>query len=184
MVADFLMTLTIPIKVLSDAGVGSWQLRVVYCRYSAVLFYTTMYISIILLGLISLDRYLKIVRPFGKGPLQRVRVAQALSAGVWVVMLALALPNTVLSNRMPLSPGPKFKCTSMKGAAGMSWHEGFTFFCMVRGVRRERGGESRRFALFPEFYVRCLSVFFFMGDIHKHMVALGQAVVSLEPDWT
>ncbi|MEQ2171872.1 hypothetical protein GOODEAATRI_015043 [Goodea atripinnis] len=45
--------------------VGFWQLRAFHCRYSAVLFYITMYISILLLGLISLDRYLKIVKPFG-----------------------------------------------------------------------------------------------------------------------
>lgn len=130
-VADFLMTLTIPIKVLSDAGIGSWHLRVIYCRYSAVLFYTTMYISIILLGLISLDRYLKIVRPFGQGALQRVRVGQVLSASVWVVMVSLALPNTILSNQMPKVPGEKLKCTSMKGPAGMLWHEGFNYFCQV-----------------------------------------------------
>ncbi|CAL8352903.1 unnamed protein product [Lota lota] len=130
-VADLLMTLTIPIKVLSDAGIGSWQLRVVYCRYSAVLFYTTMYISIILLGLISLDRYLKIVWPFSPGPLQHVRVGQILSGGVWVVMLSLALPNTILSNKMPQPPGENLKCTSMKGDAGMLWHEGFNYFCQV-----------------------------------------------------
>ncbi|CAL8362788.1 unnamed protein product [Merluccius merluccius] len=130
-VADFLMTLTIPIKVLSDAGIGSWQLRVVYCRYSAVLFYTTMYISIILLGLISLDRYLKIVRPFEQGPLQRVRVGQVLSAGVWALMLSLAMPNTILSDRMPKLPVGKLKCTSLKGPAGMLWHEGFNYFCQV-----------------------------------------------------
>uniref|UniRef100_A0AAY5L5J2 G-protein coupled receptors family 1 profile domain-containing protein n=1 Tax=Esox lucius TaxID=8010 RepID=A0AAY5L5J2_ESOLU len=100
-VADLLMTLTIPLKVLADSDVGSWRLRAFYCRYSAVLFYTTMYISILLLGLISLDRYMKIVRPFWKCPLQRVGVGQALSAGVWAVMVSLALPNTILSDRTP-----------------------------------------------------------------------------------
>lgn len=130
-VADFLMTLTIPVKVLSDAGLGSWQLRAFHCRYSAVLFYITMYISIILLGLISLDRYLKIVRPFGKCALQRVRVGQVLSAVVWVVMLSLALPNVILSNQPPRLSGGRVKCTSMKSKAGMLWHEGFNYFCQV-----------------------------------------------------
>lgn len=130
-VADFLMTLTIPVKVLSDAGLGPWQLRAFYCRYSAVLFYITMYISIILLGLISLDRYLKIVRPFGKCALQRVRVGQVLSAVVWVVMLSLALPNVILSDQPPRLSGGKVKCTSMKSKAGMLWHEGFNYFCQV-----------------------------------------------------
>lgn len=130
-VADLLMTLTIPLRVLSDAGVGSWHLRAFHCRYSAVLYYITMYISILLLGLISLDRYLKIVRPFGKGSLQRVRVGQVLSAAVWVVMLSLALPNVILSDQPPRVTGGKLKCTSMKSKAGLMWHEGFNYFCQV-----------------------------------------------------
>ncbi|XP_056139889.1 P2Y purinoceptor 13-like [Lampris incognitus] len=130
-VADLLMTLTIPVKVLSDAGVGSWRLRAFYCRYSAVLFYITMYISILLLGLISLDRYLKIVRPFGKCALQQVRVGQILSASVWVVMLSLALPNVILSDQTPQPSGGKLRCTSLKSNAGLLWHEGFNYFCQV-----------------------------------------------------
>lgn len=130
-VADLLMTLTIPMKVLTDAGVGSWRLRAFHCRYSAVLFYITMYISILLLGLISLDRYLKIVRPFGKCFLQRVRVGQVLSAAVWVVMLSLALPNVILSDQPPRVSGGRLSCTSMKSNAGLLWHEGFNYFCQV-----------------------------------------------------
>lgn len=130
-VADLLMTLTIPLRVLSDAGVGSWQLRAFHCRYSAVLFYITMYISILLLGLISLDRYLKIVRPFGKCPLQKVRVGQVLSAVVWVVMLSIALPNAILSDQLPKVSGGRLKCTSLKSRAGLIWHEGINYFCQV-----------------------------------------------------
>ncbi|XP_024911034.1 P2Y purinoceptor 13-like isoform X2 [Cynoglossus semilaevis] len=127
-VADFLMTLTIPLKVLSDTGVS---FRAFHCRYSAVLFYITMYISILLLGLISLDRYLKIVKPFGKCALQRVRVGQILSAAVWLVMLSLALPNVILSDQPPKISGGKLKCSSMKSQAGLMWHEGFNYFCQV-----------------------------------------------------
>lgn len=130
-VADLLMTLTIPVKILTDAGLVTWHLRAFHCRYSAVLFYITMYISIILLGLISLDRYLKIVRPFGKSALHRVRVSQTLSAGVWVVMLSLALPNVILSDQPPQLSGGRLKCTSMKSLAGREWHEGFNYFCQV-----------------------------------------------------
>lgn len=130
-VADFLMTLTIPVKILSDAGVGFPHTRVFYCRFSAVLFYVTMYISIILLGLISLDRYLKIVRPFGKSALQRVRVGQMISVGVWATILALALPNSILSSEPPQIKGQKLKCSSMKTKLGLYWHEGFNYFCQV-----------------------------------------------------
>lgn len=133
-VADLLMTVTIPLRVLTDAGVGSWYLRAFHCRYSAVLFYITMYISILLLGLISLDRYLKIVRPFGKCVLQKVRVGQIMSAAVWAVMLALALPNVILSDRPVQNSGGRLKCTSLKSNAGLLWHEGFNYFCQVRNV--------------------------------------------------
>ncbi|XP_055051871.2 P2Y purinoceptor 13 isoform X1 [Misgurnus anguillicaudatus] len=131
-VADLLMTLTLPVKVLTDAGLGSWHLRAFYCRYSAVLFYTTMYIGILLLGLISLDRYQKIVHPFGKSCLQKVRVGRVLCAVIWVVMLLLALPNVFLSNRVPQIPsGTLLRCTRMKGEVGLMWHEGFNYFCQV-----------------------------------------------------
>lgn len=124
--------LCLPVKVLTDAGVGSTPLRAFYCRYSAVLFYTTMYISILLLGLISLDRYLKIVRPFGKCSLQRVGVGQAVCAAVWVVMVSLALPNMILSNQEPrVSSSGKLKCSSMKNDLGLRWHEGFNYLCQV-----------------------------------------------------
>ncbi|XP_024863487.1 P2Y purinoceptor 13 isoform X2 [Kryptolebias marmoratus] len=125
------MTLTIPIKVLSDANGGSGDLRAFHCRYSGVLFYTTMYISILLLGLISLDRYLKIVKPFEKCPLQRVRVGQLLCAAVWVVMLSLALPNIILSNKPPKFSQNRIKCSSMKNKAGLRWHTGLNYFCQV-----------------------------------------------------
>uniref|UniRef100_A0A8C2WD06 Purinergic receptor P2Y13 n=1 Tax=Cyclopterus lumpus TaxID=8103 RepID=A0A8C2WD06_CYCLU len=118
-------------KFLRDAGVGSSRLSAFYCQYSAVLFYITMYISILLLGLISLDRYLKIVRPFGKCSLQRVRVGQVLSATVWAVMLSLALPNVILSDQKPRFSGGRLKCTSMKSKAGLLWHEGFNYLCQV-----------------------------------------------------
>lgn len=130
-VADLLMTLTIPLKVLRDAGLGPWQVHAFYCRFSAVLFYITMYISILLLGFISLDRYMKICRPFGKCAQLKVRTGQMLSAAVWVVMLSLALPNVILSDQPPQFPGGRLKCTSMKSETGILWHKGFIYFCQV-----------------------------------------------------
>ncbi len=151
-VADLLMTLTIPLRVLSDAGVGSWPLRAFHCRYSAVLFYITMYISILLLGLISLDRYLKIVRPFGKCSLQKVHVGQLVSAAVWVVMLSLALPNVILSDQPPRVSGGKLKCTSMKSKTGLLWHEGFNYFCQV-AIKWKKSSTFWKMDLFAYFHM-------------------------------
>ncbi|XP_063060324.1 P2Y purinoceptor 14 [Engraulis encrasicolus] len=60
-VADLLMLLTFPPRVLSEAKLGGRPLEVVTCRYTAVLFYLSMYAGIVFMGLISLERYVKIV---------------------------------------------------------------------------------------------------------------------------
>ena len=112
-VADVLMTLTIPVKVLKDAHVGSLPLLVFYCRYLSILFHLTMYVSIAFLGLISLDRYLRIARPFGRYAVQKVRVGQVLSAAVWVVMLSLALPIIILADKTPQLCGGEVNCASL-----------------------------------------------------------------------
>ena len=114
-----LTTLTIPVKVLKYPGVGSLQLRVFYCRYSNLLFYLSMYTSILFMGLISLDRYLKIVWPFGRYAVQKVRVGQVLSAAVWVVMLSLAMPIVILADKTPQLSGGKLKCLSLWSDAGI-----------------------------------------------------------------
>ncbi|XP_063062281.1 P2Y purinoceptor 12-like [Engraulis encrasicolus] len=130
--ADLLMVLTLPVRLLSDAGVGGWRLRAVHCRYTGVLFYVSMYISIVIMGLISLDRYLKVVLPFYRGALRRVPVGRALCAVIWATMLSLALPNMVLSNQLPnQEPRGRLKCSSLKSPSGLQWHEGVNYFCQV-----------------------------------------------------
>ncbi|XP_075412063.1 P2Y purinoceptor 13 [Tenrec ecaudatus] len=122
LVADLIMTLTLPFKILSDAHLGPWQLRAFVCRFSAVLFYATMYVGITLLGFIAFDRFLKIVRPFSKFPVQRPAFAKAASALVWLVLLLLALPNVILSDK-EATPASVKKCASLKGAPGLRWHQ-------------------------------------------------------------
>ncbi|MGH0141436.1 UNVERIFIED_CONTAM: hypothetical protein FKN15_074220 [Acipenser sinensis] len=58
-VADLLMTLTFPFKILRDSKLGPEYLKIIVCQVTSVVFYFTMYISIILFGLISIDRYQK-----------------------------------------------------------------------------------------------------------------------------
>ncbi|XP_061073661.1 G-protein coupled receptor 87-like isoform X2 [Conger conger] len=120
-VADFLMILTFPLLVVTEADQGPWQLHAVVCRYSAVIFYTSMYIGIIFLGLVSLDRFLKIVRPFGHSRLYSYSFTRVLSAGVWVFMISLSLPNTILTDR-PLNASDPKNCMALKSELGKHWH--------------------------------------------------------------
>ncbi|XP_041032211.1 P2Y purinoceptor 13-like [Carcharodon carcharias] len=127
-IADLLMTLTFPFKILSASQLAPWQVRWFVCRFSAVIFYFTMYISIILLGLISLDRFLKITRPFGKSCIRRVRFSKFVSVAVWAIMFLLSLPNIILSNK-EATPDSVRKCMGLKGPAGLKWHAILNYIC-------------------------------------------------------
>ncbi|XP_060690008.1 P2Y purinoceptor 13-like isoform X2 [Hemiscyllium ocellatum] len=120
-VADLFMTLTFPFKILRDTQQAPWQVRWFVCRYSAVLFYFTMYVSIILLGLISFDRFLKITRPHAKSCIRKPRFSKLLAVAVWVIMFLLSLPNVILTNK-PATPKSVTKCMKLKGPAGLMWH--------------------------------------------------------------
>ncbi|XP_016011942.1 P2Y purinoceptor 14 isoform X2 [Rousettus aegyptiacus] len=120
-VADFLMSLTFPFKILSDSGLGPWQLNVFVCRVSAVLFYINMYVSIVFFGLISFDRYYKIVKPLLTSCIQSVNYSKLLSVMVWVLMLILAVPNSILTNQS-VKEVTHIKCVKLKSELGLKWH--------------------------------------------------------------
>ncbi|XP_076139069.1 P2Y purinoceptor 12-like isoform X2 [Alosa pseudoharengus] len=128
-VADVLMTLTFPFKILADANLASAGVRVFVCRVSSVLFYLTMYVSILFFGLISVDRCRKTLRPFVGTNAARLNRRKFLSAGIWVTLLALALPNVALTSRPPASS--HFKCSELKTEFGLRWHEVVNHVCQV-----------------------------------------------------
>lgn len=130
LLSDFVMTLMLPFKILTDSELGLWQLKAFVCRFSAVIFYETMYISIVLLGLISLDRFLKIMRPFGRFWLQNVTSAKIISGSVWLLFFCLSLPNMILSNR-EVTPHTVRKCASLKNQLGLKWHEAVNYICQL-----------------------------------------------------
>ncbi|KAM4894959.1 GPR87 protein, partial [Sylvia borin] len=130
-VADLLMTLTFPFKIIQDSQLGPWHFNSFLCRYSAVLFYANMYTTIVFLGLISIDRYLKVVKPFGDSRMYSITFTKALSAGVWVVMAFLALPNLILTNAYPTRRNVD-DCLKLKSPLGVKWHSAVVYIntCM------------------------------------------------------
>ncbi|NWY68264.1 P2Y13 protein, partial [Erithacus rubecula] len=127
---DCLMTLLLPLKAAAQAGLAPWRLRAFVCRGSAVLFYDTMYTSIVLLGLIAFDRFLRILRPFGRFWVQNLSSARILAALVWLFFLALSVPNMVLSSEAA-TPQSVRKCSSLKSPLGLRWHEAVNYICQL-----------------------------------------------------
>lgn len=128
-VADVIMTFTFPFKVLSDSNMASTALRVFVCRVSSVLFYLSMYISILFFGLISIDRCRKTLNPFRRTNSIRLARRKILSGVIWTLLLVLCLPNVILTNKTPKSHS--FKCSDLKTQAGLNWHEVVNYTCQV-----------------------------------------------------
>ncbi|OCT78707.1 P2Y purinoceptor 14 [Xenopus laevis] len=128
-VADLLMTLTLPLKILSDVDLGSPMLNMIVCRYTAVLFYLNMYIGIMFLGILGLDRYYKVVRPMYSSSVQNVRYSKALSAIVWMFMAFVSVPNTILTDR-PFHSDNYTNCAQLKSRLGIQWHQASNYICV------------------------------------------------------
>ncbi|XP_028280120.1 probable G-protein coupled receptor 34 [Parambassis ranga] len=67
-VADLVLLACLPFRVFYHINENKWELGAVACKVVGNLFYMNMYISIALLGFISLDRYLRLK---GKGRTRR-----------------------------------------------------------------------------------------------------------------
>ncbi|XP_008288219.1 P2Y purinoceptor 13-like [Stegastes partitus] len=131
--ADLLMTLTLPPIAVSLLPGATITLRALACRYTEVIFYSCLYTSIALMGLISLDRFFKIVRPFGKVLGQNVVFSIVMSSLVWVVMFGgTAIPTMVLTDQDPHSDNLTADfCMSLKSPAGISLHKYVVVFMEI-----------------------------------------------------
>ncbi|XP_067897660.1 P2Y purinoceptor 14-like [Heterodontus francisci] len=128
--ADLMMVITLPFKILSDSRLGPWQLQAFVCRYTGVIFYNSMYLSIIFLGLISFDRYLKIVQPRKSLMVQKVTFAKVISVSFWVFMTGFVLPNIILTNKTPTEKTAA-RCLQLKNDLGVKWHHFIVLKCQV-----------------------------------------------------
>lgn len=143
-VADLLMLATFPFRLAAQLGVGGWRLHVVMCRYTSVLFYSSMYVSILFMAFISLERYLKIVRPPASASssssclarvggaswlqlVQTVAFARVLALLTWTFLLLCVLPNVLLTSA-PARQDNSRHCMQLKTALGVQWHRVSSLF--------------------------------------------------------
>ncbi|XP_026233128.1 P2Y purinoceptor 14-like [Anabas testudineus] len=94
--ADFLLSLCLPMRIMNYAD-RSVLVRKVYCNFGASAFYLNMYASILFMGYIAANRYLKIVHPLGTHILQKVQAAYVISTVTWVFLLTITSTYVLLS---------------------------------------------------------------------------------------
>ncbi|XP_064241053.1 G-protein coupled receptor 171 isoform X2 [Passer domesticus] len=161
--ADFLLTLTLPVKIIVDLGIASWNLRIFHCQVTACFIYLNMYLSIIFLGFVSMDRCLQLMHSSKVYRIQEPGFAKTLSAVVWVMLLLITVPNMAIPTKH-IEEQPGVGCIDFKTKFGRDWHVFTNFICtaiflnssaailvsnclLVRQLRRhgrgERGGRVR-----------------------------------------
>ncbi|NXR78078.1 P2Y14 protein, partial [Pycnonotus jocosus] len=127
-VADLLMSLTFPFKILADSEIAPAELNLFVCRYSAVVFYMNMYIGITFFGLIGFDRYYKIVKPLFTSFVHTVNYSKVVSVIIWLLLMIVSFPNMILTNEISKDYYSR-KCIGLKSELGRQWHKATTYIC-------------------------------------------------------
>ncbi|XP_032870291.1 G-protein coupled receptor 4 [Amblyraja radiata] len=90
-ISDLLYTLTIPLWVIYYYSGHHWRFGRVTCHLAGFIFYSNVYISILLLCCISVDRYLAIVYPMRSQNIRRPSKAIKLSLLIFISVFAVHL---------------------------------------------------------------------------------------------
>uniref|UniRef100_UPI00398EC7CB probable G-protein coupled receptor 34b n=1 Tax=Pristiophorus japonicus TaxID=55135 RepID=UPI00398EC7CB len=108
-VADLLSIVCLPFRIAYHANHNQWMLGKWVCNIVGNVFYMTMYISITLLGFISVDRYLKITKPLQHYKLQKVNRSIMICGAIWFISSLFVIPM-LLKPKTTGSSNDNFKC--------------------------------------------------------------------------
>ncbi|NXA87111.1 GP171 protein, partial [Melanocharis versteri] len=151
--ADFLLTLALPVKIIVDLGIASWNLRIFHCQVTACFIYLNMYLSIIFLGFVSMDRCLQLMHSSKIYRIQEPGFAKTLSAVVWIMVLLITVPNMAIPIKH-IEERPGIGCIDFKTKIGRDWHVFTNFICT---------------AIFLNFSaVILISNFLMVRQLHRH----------------
>ncbi|XP_007570745.1 PREDICTED: P2Y purinoceptor 14-like [Poecilia mexicana] len=94
--SDFLISLCLPLRIM-NFSTNSTLIRQVYCNFGASAFYLNMYASILFMGYIAANRYMKIVHPLGNHFIHKARAAYIISMLTWGFLLTMTSSYVILS---------------------------------------------------------------------------------------
>ncbi|NXX55750.1 GPR34 protein, partial [Scopus umbretta] len=86
-IADLLLIFCLPFRILYHVTKNTWMFGLIFCKIVGTLFYMNMYISIVLLGLISLDRYVKINKSVKRPKILTITQSIHICCMVWALAL-------------------------------------------------------------------------------------------------
>lgn len=128
--ADFLLTLALPVKIVVDLGVAPWKLKIFHCQVTACLIYINMYLSIIFLAFVSIDRCLQLTHSCKIYRIQEPGFAKMISTVVWVMVLLIMVPNMLIPIK-DIEEKLNVGCMEFKREIGKNWHLMTNFICVA-----------------------------------------------------
>nr|XP_012803608.2 probable G-protein coupled receptor 171 [Jaculus jaculus] len=128
--ADFLLTLALPVKIIVDLGVAPWKLRIFHCQVTACLIYINMYLSIIFLAFVSIDRCLQLTHSCKIYRIQDPGFAKMISTVVWLMVLLIMVPNMLIPIK-DINEKLNVGCMEFKTEFGRNWHVLTNFLCVA-----------------------------------------------------
>uniref|UniRef100_UPI0037E74EB5 leukotriene B4 receptor 1 n=1 Tax=Semicossyphus pulcher TaxID=241346 RepID=UPI0037E74EB5 len=99
-VADAFVLLSAPLFLRYLAGGRGWEFGSAACKLVHYLSSVNMYVSIYLICLMSMDRWLAVTRPFLSQRMRTKRTLLALLLGIWVLAFILSLPMPFYRSNM------------------------------------------------------------------------------------
>lgn len=119
-VADLLCCLSLPLLMVPLAQDQHWPFGDLACKLLKGLFYMMMYCSVLLLVVISLDRFLLVTKPVWCQNHRHPRQARIVCFVVWILALLGGSPQFALMEAYKVSE-TKMLCDSFYNGLGHAW---------------------------------------------------------------
>ncbi|XP_043558880.1 G-protein coupled receptor 55-like [Chiloscyllium plagiosum] len=97
--SDLLLLFSLPFKIHADQMNGMWKLGPIFCKFMESLYFVNTYGTILLITLISLDRYIAIKHPFLAQALRSSKKATIVCTVMWVCIWSASIPNYIQPDR-------------------------------------------------------------------------------------
>ncbi|XP_038673115.1 G-protein coupled receptor 55-like [Scyliorhinus canicula] len=97
-VCDMFLLFSLPFKIHADKEGGKWHGGPIFCKFVESLYFVNTYGTILLIMLISLDRYIAIKHPFLARTLRSPKKAIIACIVMWVCIWSASIPNYIQSD--------------------------------------------------------------------------------------